>query len=707
MFMIVGNFLYISPSLGDPGTIEWDTTRLHWVGESLSVINGQDTCYDVGTHDFLYLKSSELDSIDIGGTRYGFSSEMQNISNDTVIDLLSNYAGSTDTVANYTVYKYIDYVSEYPTMVENNGILYIVYNGIYYGSVISYRSDTSWQFMAVLDTGKVTSAVDLDTSSFVATGDNVRLRSGTNTAFNLDTGVWDTAGIAVGDMFFYYYKYQCLRSHDRRGGGSIQDGTFYSKITEIDTAGIDDYIELEYTFETPCGGATQPITESNSWEIRREATVTPIDSNMVGLADSSKNWNDINFSNGLYTSFYAVSSDSGYDAIWNIFENGDTILVIDGTIVAGDYYYIMSGIPTYLLRNAVAEDSLFKEFPRFKQMLFYGGQFYSIGTYYGKRENEPAGYPNPFGDEYEGHGDRIWYSHPGYPGYIRYDYFFTLDKGEVATLLFVIRDNLYISTSNGIWRSVGVPAVKGDRGSQTLTKVVSNNGIPDINNWAKATEEYGYFTNRTGIYRFDGIRPEKISWAVDPIIEQNYESRIVMVYQNPDLYISFTDSNFTLVYDERFNAFTKLDFGMTCAYAPSDTNIIYFGLNGQTGRVYYYPNGEYWDRNSPTDSSAIDITYESGWQSLTDGPWVSKKLNSIYLPVRSDTSFHFDIFTDFDTVASDTFTSATYTQKAYRIDELNAVGDYFKTKITATVIDTMIIRPYRLTWSEQDMKEGD
>jgi hypothetical protein len=316
-------------------------------------------------------------------------------------------------------------------------------------------------------------------------------------------------------------------------------------------------------------------------------------------------------------------------------------------------------------------------------------------------------YSSRVNDDY----DLIWYSHPSIPRYSpALDYNFSVDKNENNNIFFLLRDRLFIGTENSIWEYYGI------MGESYLRKAVSNNGIPDIDNFVKSTEEYGYFTNRTGVYRFNGVRPEKISWLVDPIIEDNYNSRIVMVYQNPILYVSFPDSNFTLAFDERFAysdygklviPSTTFDFGMTCAYAPPDTDIIYFGLNGQNGRIYYYPNGEYWDRNSSTDSSAISITYESGWQSLTEGPWTSKKLIRGYFPVQSDTSFHLDIFSDFDGTASDTFTSATYDNKAYRIDELNSFGDYFKTKITATVIDSMIIRPYRLTWQEGDMKEGD
>jgi hypothetical protein len=236
-----------------------------------------------------------------------------------------------------------------------------------------------------------------------------------------------------------------------------------------------------------------------------------------------------------------------------------------------------------------------------------------------------------------------------------------------------------------------------------LTEVVSNNGIPDLDNWAKATEEYGYFTNKTGIYRFNGVRPEKISYTVDPIIEDNYDSEIVMAYKNPDLYISFTDSNFTLVYDERFNAFSKLDFGMTCAYVDPDSDYVYFGLNGKPGRIYYYPNGEYWDRNSSTDSSAIEIEYKSGWQSY-GGYWLNKRLTEGYFPMLTPDTATISIYSDFSGTADDAITADSAGRFVYRKDADNdATGEYFQIAIRDTVYEQAIIGGYRLIWETIDM----
>jgi hypothetical protein len=243
--------------------------------------------------------------------------------------------------------------------------------------------------------------------------------------------------------------------------------------------------------------------------------------------------------------------------------------------------------------------------------------------------------------------------------------------------------------------------------------VVSNNGIPDLDNWAKATEEYGYFTNKTGIYRFNGVRPEKISYLVDPIIEQNYNSQIVMVYQNPNLYVSFTDSNLTLVFDERFEYYdpvfkgvvipsTTFDFGMTCAYVDPASDYVYFGLNGKPGRIYYYPNGEYWDRNSSTDSSAIEIEYKSGWQSY-GGYWLNKRVSEGYFPMLTPDTASVSIYSDFSGTADDVITADSAGRFVYRKDADNdATGEYFQVAIRDTVYEQTIIGGYRLIWETID-----
>jgi hypothetical protein len=689
-FIIVGDFLYISPSLTDPSTIEWDTTRLHYDYDSISVTNGSDTAYDVGsTHDYLYLRTAFYDSVDIGGTKYRLSS-MQNTGTDTILDFTTNYGGSTDTVASYTIYKAVSGVNSFT---DYDGVLYICALDIYNGSTIAYVNDTTWQFLSIIDTGTVTSAIDLDTSTFVASNDNIFLRRGTKKAYCWDyTNGLDGYGIQDGDIFYYYYQYDA--------DGGIHNGVFYSSIDSVDTVGIHDYITLKDIFNPQFN----PISPTNPWEVRRDATVPVIDSTYGGLADGSKNWFDYEFGDELYTSFYAVISDSGYHAIRDIYNNDDTILVLDSYISNSEPYYIMTGIPTWLLRSDTLTDSLYKEFPRFRQIEFYNSQLYAIGIYYDYIDDSEVGqYPNPFAGGYSGgKGDRVWYSHPGYPNYIPHEYNFELRDGNTATVLFLLYGGLYIATSTGIWRTTGTPALVNTSGDQLIGKVVTNNGIPDLDNWVKVTEEYGYFTNRTGIYRFDGVRPEKISLRVDPIIQNNYASDIVMGYQDYRLYISFPDSNFTLVYDERYDSFTEFDFGMNCIYSPDNSDLIYFGLNGQNGRIYYYPNGEYWDRNSPTDSSAIKVEYKSGWQTYA-GYWLNKAIGEAYFPMLSPDTATISIYSDFSGTADDVVYADSASRFVYRKNPDNdATGEYFQVAIRDTVYEQIIIGGYKIEWETAD-----
>jgi hypothetical protein len=668
-------------------------SHFQWTGDSLVVFNDSDFVYDIGDPEWLYMKAGYGDTIIISGVKY----EVANVatSDDSTIQLSTNYAGSDDTIASYIYRKYLgsfDFFTEY------GGILYFLSDDDYAGFTMVFN-DTLLKYLAIIDTGTITSSIDFDTSSYIARGSDVVLKVGERKAVARSAGIFDSMGISIGDIFFYYYKYSCRRGRDRGKGGGyiIRDGTFYSTITAIDTAATNEWIEIEDVFRTPCG---DPVLEANSWEVRREHTVAVVDSLYDGFADGSKNWFDIEFGNELYTRFYAVTADSGYDAIKNILNNDDTTLVLEGAVASGVNYYIMTMIPSYLLRGGSAIDSIYKEQPRFKQMIFYNGQYYAIGTYENK---EPGPFPNPFDgtlEVYLPRYDRIWYSHPGFPGYANRTYFFELETGGVTSVLFTLRDRLYVGMTTSIWSSVGLPQIVNDRGDQIIVKVVSNNGIPDIDNWAKSTEEYGYYTNKTGTYGFDGVRPQEISLLIDPIIENNYSSRIVMVYQNPHLYISFTDSNFTLVYDERFKTFTKFDFGMTCAYAPPDSDIIYFGLNGQPGRIYYYPNGEYWDRNSSTDSSGIEIEYKSGWQSY-GGYWLNKRITEGYFPMLTPDTASVSIYSNFSGTADDVITADSASRFVYRKDADNdATGEYFQIAIRDTVYNQAIIGGYRIIWEQ-------
>jgi hypothetical protein len=651
-------FIYINDDLSDPGTVDWDTLRLSFSDDSLNATASSATITVVAFKDpWWYLKTGGDNSTgdrivveeDDSETEYAITKV--NWTDDDEMTITPVYAGTTGVEMNYTVYRKI--LGD-PYMTQFRNELYICDSD---GFPIIY-DDTSYSFVALLDSGIISSVVTLNDTLTVYSGGFAKVEYQNNKAYGNSNVVWQPSW--ADSTWEFSIKLLCYKPDNKMSGSYLINWS--SRIVDVDSANRVLTLEDAYPYTT--AGCTQ----WNPYGLRSVFTA----------------------GHGVYHNrIIGCNSDISYK-------------VPKTTVVAADnpYYIFAGGIP-YQFPSFVTDDTRL-EYPRYKQMTFYNNQMFGLG-----HRKLVGNYSSRVNDDY----DVIWYSHPSIPRYSpALDYNFSLDGNENNNVFFQLRDRLFIGTENSIWEYYGI------MGESYLRKAVSNNGIPDIDNFVKSTEEYGYFTNRTGVYRFNGVRPEKISWLVDPIIEDNYNSRIVMVYQNPILYVSFPDSNFTLAFDERFAysdygklviPSTTLDFGMTCAYAPPDTDIIYFGLKGQNGRIYYYPNGEYWDRNSSSDSSAISITYESGWQSLTEGPWTSKKLIRGYFPVQSDTSFHVDIFADFSGTASDTFTSATYDNKAYRIDELNSFGDYFKTKITATVIDSMIIRPYRLTWQEGDMKEGD
>ena len=578
--------------------------------------------------------------------------------------------------------------------------------------------DTVWQFLAVVDSGIIEDTISTGTAIEAPSFNKVHIDGGTNKVISdkdayldsHDKKIVDPAdtlvapvsditwrpskGFKVGSRFIYYYRFHPGKKSSLYVTGRDR-GIFASTITKVDS--INNVLEVEDTF-LPAGWG---LDYWNDYAVREFYYECGLGGQEV-IIDSSKNWLDVILGSEFLSTFYHTETIRRFDDRDIISCNGEHSFTFPTALANPDHRYII--YPKFPWKFTQAPDDtaeVIQEAPRFSVVDFYLNQLYGVG------------FDREFGNDKD-NVYRVWYSGISIPSYIVYNYNFDVDRTETTTNLFSFGDNLYIATRNSIWRSSGFPLLReasnfeGRGTTRSYTRITQRNGMPDWDNYAQADESYGYFSNRSGTYRMTNDGPQKISLFVDPLIEDNYGSEIVMAYQNPILYISFPDSNFTLIYDERYDGpFTRFDFGMTAIYAPLDTNIIYFAHSEHPGRVYYYPNGEYWDRSSPTDSSAIDIVYESGHQSLTEKPWTSKRLTTGYFPIDSDTSFHVDIFTDFSASASDTFTSATYGSRVYRIDNLSGVGDYFKTKITASVIDTFIIRPYWLAYQEADMKEGD
>ena len=690
LVFVCNGYIYINAGLDDPGTVDWDTLRFSVSGDSLRVVNGQNFATDVDDDLFFQLFVGNGDRlIDANGEDTQIERSALTYSN--IIFFTDNYGGSTDTVT----YEIVKRISGNPYFAQYQNRLYVndsenfpfVYN------------DTSMIYLAVVDTGTVTDTVNVGDSTLIYNTGDVHV-AGKYVYGRGDSLLFETGGVQPGDVFIMYFQQE--GRGDRDGGGL--------RIADIRFAAIVADTLSEKRLELDRVMPYTPINYWNDYEIRREYFSCVLTDTAQAVIDTGKSWWDTQYGDVYLQNFYAISSHYGVYSNFVIQCNSDTTFTCEqtrpelvGYMRPDDQYAIFSRIP-YDTDTSFLDQYI--EYPRFSKMQFYNNQLFAFG-FDQITEDEWSGCCEQ-AKNLKANIQRIWYSEILMPYFMRYNYNFDVTSNSGITNLFELRDGLYISDEIGIWRFSGRPYLFGVLSEGITTKTATNNGIPDLDNWAKATEEYGYFTNRTGIYRFDGVRPEKISYLIDPIIEGNYNSRIVMVYQNPILYVSFTDSNFTLAFDERYEYYdhgqlvipsTELNFGMTCAYAPPDTNIIYFGLHGQNGRVYYYPNGECWDRNSPTDSSAIPIEYKSGWQAF-GGYWINKQLQKGYFPMLSPDTANIYIYKNFVTTPADSLIVDSTGRFVYSKKITNMTAEYIQTQIIDTVSSQIIIGGYRYTWQE-------
>jgi hypothetical protein len=679
-------FIYINDDLSDPGTVDWDTLRLSFTDDSLNATASSATITVVAfKNPWWYLKTGGDNStgdhiiVDEDNSETEYAITKVSWTDDDEMTITPVYAGTTGVEMNYTVYRKI--LGD-PYFAQFRDELYVCDSD---GFPIIY-DDTSYSFVALLDSGIISSVVDLNDTVTVYSDGLVKVKYQDNKVYGNSDVIWQPSWADSTWDFESHVTY-----YNRQGGSQVVNWS--STILDVDSANRVLTLEDVYPYSSIYRA------DFNPYEIKTVYYLCVLDSG-VAITDTNKNWMDIDFLDGnLLTGLRSVFGSHGVFYNRMIGCNSDIAYKVPKTtlIAAGKSYYIFAGGIPYYFTSYVTDDTRL-EYPRYKQIAFYKNQMFGLG-----HRKLVGNYSSRVNDDY----DVIWYSYPSIPRYSpALDYNFSVDKNENNNVFFHLRDRLFIGTENSIWSYSGII------NESFLHKTVANNGIPDIDNFVKSTEEYGYFTNRTGVYRFNGVRPEKISWLVDPIIEQNYNSRIVMVYQNQLLYVSFTDSNFTQVFDERYPISIgngkvalpsyRLDFGMTCAYAPPDTDIIYFGLKGQNGRIYYYPNGEYWDRNSPTDSSAIKIEYKSGWQTYA-GYWLNKAINEAYFPMLSPDTATISIYSDFSGTADDVVYADSASRFVYRKNPDNdATGEYFQVAIRDTVYEQIIIGGYKIEWETAD-----
>lgn len=694
MIIASGGYIYVGPSLTDTVT-NWSNQRLGYSGDSLAVTLSSGAQYDLIDTMWHYMRhtgsgwkagvnysDSAGDWLEVTGDTSGSTYVMGKVSFqvDTNLTTMTDYLGASDTTG-YNIYKRM--VGK-PHFTEWNGKLYISDSA---GFPIVYN-DTSYMFTAVVDTGLIGDTLSFD-SAFVYSKGKAIMGSLNKYVWGSDSAVWtDANGIAAGRVIVVYPEEGetfLIRKH-----GSSQV-FFHADQWASPIDSVDTFLTGQYFVRTQ-DPAPHNVErgERYNYKIATMNYACAADTGQA-IVDASKHWLDFQFGENLFTGLFSVTSFEGTKTWQTIYCNSDSTYSVDGLNgIKGNSrpdttgrYYIFSRVP-YKFHPADIDD-WGAVFPFYEQIHFLNAQLYGFGY---EKDSVSATIVGAVGE------DRIWFSEISYPEHISPFNSFNVG-GEDISVLFDLRGDLFIGTDVGIWRSSGIAGE-----DNYLSKIVSSQGIPDLDNWAKATEEYGYFTNITGIYRFDGVRPQKVSWRVDPIIKNNYASRIVMGYQDFRLYISFPDSNFTLIYDERFDppAFYKFDFGMTCFYAPPDTNIFYFGHSLFKGRVYYYPSDGYND-NIGYATGNYTAVYESGWQDL-GGYWNNKRLHDIYFPVSTPGSATFRVYTDFSTTQADSFYTGQTGRYVYRpFFNNDCVGEYFKVRMEASAGSSLIFGGYRIEWN--------
>lgn len=721
--IVAAGFVYIIPTLDSP---RWDTTsfpgdvdsawgqyRLGFSGDSITAVHNEDEMHSLKRPTWWYgnvnsIGSAGGDIIIIDEDSSGSEYDIQYIQagTDSILEITtyphadSGYRGKTDSVASFTIYKRFLDTSLRPIQFKQIGGDLYISNGADFTIVYD---DANYNFLSVIDTGTVTSTVALLDSIVSYNEGTVKVTRNSNVIRawrDADFGA-TTNNVTVGMIFVLIWDIGFFQS-----GGNQEwirfNGRFASEIITIDSTANTLELADNITLVTPQGQVITPWTSliDQPYEIVNNLRPCNFDANME-VRDANKNWFDDQYGDQYLLGFYNVDSESGENFATLIYCNSDSGFSIDSLFVnpvTGNNYYIFSDMP----RHGILTDSDADIAPFFEQVMLSNGQLFGFGD-----QTRASLWRSGGVNEY-----RIWFSEVNIPRLRKAGYSFDIDKTENITTMFELINGNYIATTNSIWRFSGIGPTDVQSGNLNVRKIVSNVGIPDIDNWAQATLEYIYFADETGLYVFNGIRPKKISHRVDPLFGRYSQSDLVMGYfpLENQLFISWPDSGVTWIYDENYDAFVgPFDFGMTCMNQQSaelDTTIFFFGHSDTLGYVFFYPNSVYSD-SMPGASVNIGYEYLSGHQSYGDYSYPKKPLE-IAVSTQSPGVMEIAFYMGFSTSKADSFITDSTGNFVHvpSFDRGLAFGEYVQTGITASAGEKVILRGYttELQWLRREEK---
>jgi hypothetical protein len=344
--------------------------------------------------------------------------------------------------------------------------------------------------------------------------------------------------------------------------------------------------EIHYNVYSPTGQVSTYTTDAViRWYIKHPNTghATTI---KEYLSDQRKSYIE------NYAGFYIMNSNNAtYTS--EISESTGPYIYYDSTLSfdVGDKYYIFQKPPySFVTYRPNFGDTLQIDQTYYSQIYFWRNRMYAIGK---RLKQKLVKYPWVPADTTESDStnyERVWYSDLALPQIVYPDYNFDItgahtdvDRGYFTGTrcrsFFGLRDVLYVITDNNIFAISGEPEPTPD--NFYITRVINGVGTNQPRGTITTKNKHAYIMNTEGIWRFDGRIIEKISYRIDPLIEQYRNSSMVAGQFKDNLFFSYPDSDITVVLHEPTQAFTLWDFGMECMnnqFVAIDSNYFLFWL---------------------------------------------------------------------------------------------------------------------------------
>ena len=664
--IIKNGFVYIVPGLGDPGNVDWDTLRLSFDGDSLAGNYGSSwmDMLDNSVHLLVNVSNGDIlvSDSDTSETEY----LIQYITYDYRINMYDTYNGANTIDSGFTIYKKI---SGTPSITQHEDKLYISGSGEY--TIIYDGSAGTYQFAALVDTGTIDTVYTVTDSTIIYDEGCVNARPNSNVIKGRHCEFTSANGVVAGKIITIFGPFEGFT------GSTWGSEPLQPISAALWSSAIDSVDENANTIMTVDAWPYYLVACREYEIVNPLGTYHPDATHYV--VDRSKNWYDSDFDTEYLQEFFMVSYTGGLSKYANLYNSTDSMVAIDTSFTVGHFYYIFNRLPSYYE---------YARSQKFDQVLFKNGIMYAFGE---ETWSDMEG-------NYDGALNRIWYSAIDMPFYMKPTQFFDLGVGEDITCMFSLKNGIYIATGNSIWR------MTGDRwhGDLSYRMVVSNIGIGELSRYAKATEDYIYFIDDFGIYRFDGVRADPISHGIDNWLGLYNNGHIVTGYFDEKFNVFFHNSYNSIVYDELIGSFYRTHLRYNCFYNPPDTNIFYFGHFNDSNNVYYYPDDCYLDSSSSSEANAITNSYETGWFAPgglynPEGNTTLRRIDNIVWTITSDSVTTLYAYKDFDTTPFDTITfDSTGTHVYNETCDNRWAGEYFKFKVENTRKSKLILRPYEV-----------